>query len=276
MYCVQCGKKIPDGLKICQDCAKQQIEQQNLGKTQILSDRIAEPRIPTPEKQAKKPVNKLLIPLVLVSALLIGVCGFTIYSYRQVGVQKANYRAKEAALTSREKELTSLQSDYDTVCAELETAESTISEQKTTISSLESEITTLEGSASQNEYNITEMQKVLDQAEADIATLTTENESLTSANTTLTSEKETLAGALKEKEDAITSLEDELTAVTSDYNTAKTKSDFIDRYVVFVNNDGTDYYHKYDCSSFKKSNFWAYSPKLAENYGYEACPDCCD
>ena len=46
------------------------------------------------------------------------------------------------------------------------------------------------------------------------------------------------------------------------------------RLPLFVNNDDSDLYHKYDCSSFTKADFWAYSRKLAENYGYTACPNC--
>ena len=48
----------------------------------------------------------------------------------------------------------------------------------------------------------------------------------------------------------------------------------MDSYVVFVNNDGTGLYHRYDCGTFLKSNFWAYSRKLAQNNGYTACPVC--
>ncbi len=277
MYCVKCGREVPDGVKICQICAEQQMDQ-----TELIDDQAPTPvrehkKSPkeTEGKQPKKQANKLMIPFLVVCALLIGACVFTLNSYRQISVQKANYRAKEASLSSREKELTSLQTDYDTVCAELETAKGTIEEQATTITSLEKKITTLEGSASQNEYDITEMQKTLEQNATDIATLTSENETLKASNSTLTTEKANLAYELQVKATEITSLEGQLSTMTTNYNTAQAKVDFMNSYVVFVNNDGSDLYHKYDCANFAKSNFWAYSPKLAENYDYAACPNCC-
>ena len=52
------------------------------------------------------------------------------------------------------------------------------------------------------------------------------------------------------------------------------KSDFIDNHVVFIENDGTRYYHSYSCPRFKKQSYWAYSTNIAVSRGYEPCPDC--
>lgn len=52
------------------------------------------------------------------------------------------------------------------------------------------------------------------------------------------------------------------------------KSNFMDTYVVFVEDDASQYYHKYDCSKFPKNSFWAYSRNLAESNGYTACRTC--
>ena len=49
---------------------------------------------------------------------------------------------------------------------------------------------------------------------------------------------------------------------------------FMDNYVVFVENNGSRVYHTYDCPEFSKSNFWAYSRKLAEAQGFNPCPTC--
>ena len=48
----------------------------------------------------------------------------------------------------------------------------------------------------------------------------------------------------------------------------------MDTYVVFVENDKSGLYHRYDCAAFARKSFWAYSRKLAENNGYHACPSC--
>ena len=51
---------------------------------------------------------------------------------------------------------------------------------------------------------------------------------------------------------------------------------FYDRYVVFVNDDGTQMYHKYDCMIFQGSDtsFWAYNIDAAISEGFHACFYC--
>ena len=51
---------------------------------------------------------------------------------------------------------------------------------------------------------------------------------------------------------------------------------FFDKYVVFVEDDGTNWYHKYGCYRFTGDGFWVYSIKSASYQGYEPCPYCCD
>lgn len=54
------------------------------------------------------------------------------------------------------------------------------------------------------------------------------------------------------------------------------KLEFFDEHVVFVEDDGTDLYHKYDCYRFKGDYFWAYNIENAIYIGYEPCPRCCN
>ena len=54
------------------------------------------------------------------------------------------------------------------------------------------------------------------------------------------------------------------------------KIQFFDTYVVFVEDDGTNLYHKYDCKRFKGNSFWAYNLAAADDNGYRPCPLCCD
>ena len=59
--------------------------------------------------------------------------------------------------------------------------------------------------------------------------------------------------------------------------------EFYDMYVVFVSDDGTNLYHKYDCVDFDTSYFWAYNTdyfwayntETAKGRGYKPCPKCC-
>lgn len=57
-------------------------------------------------------------------------------------------------------------------------------------------------------------------------------------------------------------------------NSAKLK--FFDTSIVFIENDGTKYYHKYECSKFVGSDYWAHNSEYARYIGYYPCPDCYD
>ena len=97
-------------------------------------------------------------------------------------------------------------------------------------------------------------------AQAELERVTAEKEALETENASLTQSIETL-----------TSTNEELASTNRRY---VTKSKFMDAYVVFVENDGTGYYHKYGCDYFAQTSFWAYSRKLAEANGYTPCPHC--
>ena len=53
-----------------------------------------------------------------------------------------------------------------------------------------------------------------------------------------------------------------------------TKLEFIDNNIVFIEDDGTDLYHKYDCHKFIGSTYWAHNIDYAEYIGYSPCPIC--
>lgn len=50
---------------------------------------------------------------------------------------------------------------------------------------------------------------------------------------------------------------------------------FYDKHIVFVNNDGSRLYHKYDCVDFGDCSFWAYNIEAVDGYGYKPCSKCC-
>lgn len=54
------------------------------------------------------------------------------------------------------------------------------------------------------------------------------------------------------------------------------KLEFFDEHVVFVEDDGTNLYHKYDCYRFVGDYYWAYNIEQAIYRGYEPCPRCCE
>jgi len=49
--------------------------------------------------------------------------------------------------------------------------------------------------------------------------------------------------------------------------------EFVDKYVVFIEDDNSYYYHKYDCSRFKAKSFWAYNESNVPEE-FSECPDC--
>ena len=49
---------------------------------------------------------------------------------------------------------------------------------------------------------------------------------------------------------------------------------FVDKYVVFIENDGSELYHKFDCYKFDGESFWVHTINNAERLGYSPCPSC--
>lgn len=51
--------------------------------------------------------------------------------------------------------------------------------------------------------------------------------------------------------------------------------DFMDQYVVLVFDNGSNYYHTYECyEKHRGESFWAYNIDAAEGKEFEPCPDC--
>ena len=57
---------------------------------------------------------------------------------------------------------------------------------------------------------------------------------------------------------------------------ARGKVNFIDRNVVFIEDDGSNLYHKYDCYKFKGNSYWVHNIEYAIYRGYKPCSWCCD
>ena len=114
-------------------------------------------------------------------------------------------------------------------------------------------VNSAESSASQSQYDLSEQQKELEKA-------TDENAALEEQVTALERENERLRA--------------DYDALYATVDAQSEKLRFVDSYVVFVEDDGTGNYHRYDCGKFLKKNFWAYSRKLAERQGYTPCAQC--
>ena len=72
------------------------------------------------------------------------------------------------------------------------------------------------------------------------------------------------------------SLKQDITSLKNELEICYREINFIDEFVVFVEDDGTNWYHKYQCSRFRADSFWAYNIDYALAEGYEPCPYCCE
>lgn len=71
-----------------------------------------------------------------------------------------------------------------------------------------------------------------------------------------------------------TALKDYTTELQRDLREYEALAEFCDEFVVFVEDDGTSLYHKFECSKFKGSSFWVFNIAAAEVEGYDPCPSC--
>ncbi len=74
--------------------------------------------------------------------------------------------------------------------------------------------------------------------------------------------------------ESVDELEGEIIVLQDELYKSQKLADFVDDYIAFVEDDGTKYYHKFDCSDFKGKSFLVYNIKAAEEKGYKPCPNC--
>ena len=246
-HCIKCGKEIPDGELFCLECSL------NAGSTQFdgaaRAERHAAPkgRMQTPVPVKRAPVQQVQ-PVRQVPAkkksgrgaaiALVIISLLLVLSVGYTATQYGNLLVERNRLRTKEADLSLRQSEIDDLYDQLKSLTVQLDEAKITIAAKEEEI-------------------------QELTRLQTENRDLLE----MTDELDEQITELKKQE---AGLEADLKAA-SEY---KTKADFMDAYVVFVENDGSGYYHTYDCTDFSRSNFWAYSRKLAEAQGFAPCPTC--
>ena len=125
------------------------------------------------------------------------------------------------------------------------------------------------------------MEEDLKTLQEDNKTLLSDKDELTKQLDSLQVERDRLAADLDDLQDRYDLLADSYrTGSNSSSNNSaqylayKKKADFLDSFIVFVQDDSTGYYHTYDCPNFTSSTFWAYNRALAKSQGYTACPKC--
>lgn len=247
--CIKCGKQIPDGDLFCPECSMtplskpQKSAKKSAGTFQ--KPRTNTINTPQPAAQPQKKRSKLTLILALLLAVFVGISA---YYFVTVTQQRIALRLREASVHAQEAEYAEKDAQLEALSAQIKDLEAELSRKNEQIATLTQTITSAESSASQHEYDLKAQQSEYEKLQEQY-------------------------DALKEEYDALQLKYDTLEGSVSDL---QKKSKFMDDYVVFVENDGTGYYHKYGCSSFAHKTFWAYSRKLAESSGFAACPYCMD
>lgn len=274
MNCIKCGREIPEGELFCVECSLTPAAQQEplpgtarmprSHKPAKAQETKPLPRLDTKSAPAKKlhPANaaapkrsrKATVAIVLLSLMLAGSLAYIGLNVGSLAIQRARLRTRDADLTLREQEVADLEAERDSLQKQLDTANATVEDLEAQISELKSQLNQSQGANSQAQYDMTSQKQELDK---------------------LAQENAELLGTVEDLESNITQLDTQISQLQSLNAVTSEKANFLDAYVVFVNNDGSKLYHKYDCSNFNRASFWAYSRKLAESNGYDPCPNCC-
>jgi cell division protein FtsB len=90
----------------------------------------------------------------------------------------------------------------------------------------------------------------------------------------LTKTNKSLKSDVRELKDEIDDLNDDISDLKRANNANSNKLDLLDSWIVFIENDGTKYYHKYECNKFVGDDCWAHNIEYAEYIGYKPCPNC--
>ena len=84
------------------------------------------------------------------------------------------------------------------------------------------------------------------------------------------------SSAYRLSEDEIANYKNNISDLEYELSNLKNRENWIDRNVVFIEDDGTNLYHKYDCYKFKGNTYWVHNIEYAVYRGYKPCSWCCD
>lgn len=277
MNCINCGKPTVGNAVFCRECAeRQRTKRSGLRRSTLI----------------------LSIALGLVAALAIGLIVYLFTTADDRAVEKAQLRVQQEELDRREYQLSLSEGETQLLTDEIAQLELDNDALRRQINELDSQLGAADSERNQSTSNyiqqVAELEQQLRQLEStqaaleeDLAMLQTQNEALTEERETLTEELETLTEDYDALQEELDDLQDRYDLLVENYRnqdgddtdlsgylTYKRKADFLDTYIVFVQDDGTGYYHTYDCSAFTSKDFWAYNRALAKSQGYTACPRC--
>ena len=107
-------------------------------------------------------------------------------------------------------------------------------------------------------------------------TMREEFDALSKTNASLKTEVAELKKDVAEYKDDVADLESDNNYYYEYWYDNNNKVDLLDSWIVFVENDGSNLYHKYECNKFVGNDCWAHNVEYAEYIGYNPCPLCCN
>ena len=262
MECIKCGKPVSEGELFCPECSMNLGLQDKPADAQTVRYPEAKGRMQTPPPQrpaapapkaASKPAPKGKsggsgVPFAVVCLLLVAALGFIAWQYTGIQLEKNRLRVRADELSSLEWELAELTDENANLIAQIEAAEQTIAAKELALQEVEQALSGSESTMSQTQYDLANMKLELERAKSEKTAMEAELESLQTQ----------LEAAEKRVEDA---------------RTWQEKAQFMDKHVVLVEDDGTGYYHTYDCPSFPGRTFFVFSRNAAAR-NYKPCPVC--
>ena len=270
MKCIRCGRTLAEGKTFCDECLK--AVGQPLEESQYLSTRVT---LPVRERRAvrrtekrterrketreenKAPRPKKLIRatvfLSLLCLLLAVACVYGLMQYQSRQRDRNRLRVQ--------------QEECERLSAELEKTRQALLETEKEQTSLRAELNDAKRDAERLEENLNSYR--MQSAEVDLAV-----RELQDANVRLTQKLQTAEKRADTLDQKLTESTKHTESLRSQLSALREKSDFVDAHIAFVENDRTNYYHRYDCTYFKKQSYWVFGITAARTRGYSPCPYC--
>lgn len=108
------------------------------------------------------------------------------------------------------------------------------------------------------------------------AELKQESISLSRANASLKAEVGELKSDVSDYKDEVEQLTAERDYFYEYWYNNSDKVDLLDTSIVFIEDDGSYLYHRYECRGFLGESWWAHNIEYANYLGFDPCPLCCD
>ena len=248
--CIKCGRNIPDGELFCTQCSKLPIIAEiNNATVHPMADgrrsgKKEKKPVPASVRQAPtaKAKSRLKVPFIVACILLVVCVGVIVGQQVSFQTEENQLRTQQMQLERDRAAMEQTDRLYAQAKLDLQDAQQQLKDKDQELKDLSARLAKSQSTQNQGQYD-------LEQTSAELATLQQEYD-------TLKEEYDKMAQAVE---------------AAAKF---KEKAQFLDKYVVFVENNGTRLYHKYDCEDFIGDSFWTYSPKLAQAQGFSACPKC--